>query len=51
VGLCSGRFGLAISPAFEVMVPRWLILTHGLGCALVALVAPFLSLPRQHRAR
>jgi hypothetical protein len=49
LGFCTGLFGLAVSPAFEVVVPRWFILAHGVGCVLVALVAPLLSLPWQHR--
>jgi hypothetical protein len=48
-GFCSGLIGLAVSPAFEVVVPRWLILAYGGGWVLVALVAPLLSLPWQHR--
>ena len=49
LGFCAGLFGLAVFPAFEVVVPRWLILGHGVGCVLVALVAPLLSLPWQYR--
>jgi hypothetical protein len=46
---CSGLLGLAVSPAFEVAVPRGLILAWGAGCAVVALVAPLLSGPGQQR--
>jgi hypothetical protein len=49
LGFCAGLFALAISPAFEVVIPRWLVLAHGGSCVLVALVAPLLSLPWQHR--
>jgi hypothetical protein len=45
LGFCAGLFALAVSSAFEVVVPRWLILAHGVGCVLVALVALLLSLP------
>jgi hypothetical protein len=47
LGFCSGLLGLGVSSAFEVVIPRWLILAHGGGCVLVALVAPLLSLPWQ----
>jgi hypothetical protein len=49
LGFCAGLFGLAVSSAFEVVVPRWLILGHGVACVLVALVAPLLSWPWQYR--
>jgi hypothetical protein len=49
LGFCAGLVGLAVSSAFEVVVPRGLILAYGGGCVLVALVAPLLSLPWQHR--
>ena len=49
LGFCAGLFGLAVCSAFEVVVPRWLILAHGVGCVLVALVVPLLSLPWQRR--
>jgi hypothetical protein len=49
LGFCSGLFGLAVSSAFEVVVPRWLILAYGGGCVLGTLVTPLLSLPWQHR--
>jgi hypothetical protein len=45
---CSGLVGLAVSPAFEVGVPRWFILACGGGCALAALVAPLLNRPWPH---
>jgi hypothetical protein len=49
LGFCAGLFALSVSSVFEVVIPRWLILAHGGGCVLVALVAPLLSLPWQHR--
>jgi hypothetical protein len=45
---CSGLVGLAVSPAFEVGVPRWFILAYGGSCALAALVAPLLNRPWPH---
>jgi hypothetical protein len=47
VAFCSGLVGLAVSPLFEVAVPRWLILAYGGGCTLVALLAPLLTRPWQ----
>jgi hypothetical protein len=47
LAFCSGLVGLAVSPAFEVALPRWLILASGVGCALLAVMAPLLSRPRQ----
>ena len=47
LSFCGGLFGLAVSPAFEVAVPRWFILAHGGCCALLALLAPLLSRPWQ----
>jgi hypothetical protein len=38
-----GLSGLAVSPVFEVAAPRWFILSYGAACALLALLAPFLS--------
>jgi hypothetical protein len=32
-----------------MVVPRWLILAHGGGCALMALVTPLLNLSWRHR--
>src|SRR5262249_5468010 len=37
LSFCAGLFGLAVSPALEVAVPRWFILTYGVGCPLLAL--------------
>jgi hypothetical protein len=56
LAFCSGLFGLAMSPRFGAVVPRWLILAYGMACALLALLAPQLSrrgqqlqpLARQH---
>ena len=46
LSFCGGLFGLAVSSAFEVAVPRWFILAYGVGCALLALL---LSRPWQQR--
>jgi hypothetical protein len=40
---CSGLVGLAVAPSLGVAVPRWLILVNGVGCALLALLAPLLG--------
>jgi hypothetical protein len=45
LSFCGGLVGLAVSPAFEVVVPRGLILAWGAGCTLAALLAPLLSRP------
>ena len=47
VAFCSGLVGLAVSPLFEVAVPGWLILAHGIDCVLVALLALLLARPWQ----
>jgi hypothetical protein len=44
---CAGLVGLAVSSLLEVAVPRWLILAHGIGCFLAALLAPLLTRPRR----
>jgi hypothetical protein len=49
LSFCGGLLGLAVSPAFEVAVPRSFILAYGVGCALQALLALLLSRPRQQR--
>ena len=49
LSFCGGLFGLAVSSAFEVAVPRWFILAHGVGCTLQALLALLLSRPWQQR--
>jgi hypothetical protein len=43
VAFGSGLVGLAVSPLFEVTVPRWLILAHGIDCILVTLLALLLN--------
>jgi hypothetical protein len=45
VVFCSGLVGLAVSPLCEATPPRWLIVTHGLGCSLLALLATLLGRP------
>ena len=45
LAFCSGLVGLAVSPLFEVAVPRWLILAHGIDCFLLALLAVLLTRP------
>jgi hypothetical protein len=47
LAFCSGLIGLGVSSPFEVAVPRWLILAHGAGCVLVALLALLLTRPWQ----
>ena len=47
MAFCSGLVGLAVSPLFEVAVPRWLILAHGIDCILLALLAVLLTRPWQ----
>jgi len=47
LSFCGGLFGLAVSSALEVAVPRWFILAYGVGCALLALLALLLSRPWQ----
>ena len=47
LSFCGGLFGLAVSSAFEVAVPRWFILAYGVGCALLTLLALLLSRPWQ----
>jgi hypothetical protein len=49
VSFCAGLIGLAVSPAFAVAVPRWVILAYGGCCALVALLAPLWSRSWQQR--
>jgi hypothetical protein len=49
LSVIGGLIGLAVSPAFEVAVPRWFILAYGVGCALQALLALLLSRPWQQR--
>src|SRR5262249_38306946 len=51
LSFCSGLCGLAVSPAFEVAVPRWSILGYGAACALLALLAPLLRGPRAGNGR
>jgi hypothetical protein len=46
---CLGLFALAMLPSLEVAVPRWLILTYGAGCVLLAQLAVLLSSPWQQR--
>ena len=46
-GLCV----LAVSPAFEVVVPPWVILAYGAASALLALSAPVLDRPSLWRPR
>src|SRR5262249_14865748 len=47
LSFCGGLFGLAVSSALEVWVPRCFILAYGVGCALLALLALLLSRPWQ----
>jgi hypothetical protein len=47
VVFCSGFVGLAVSSLFEVAVPRWVVLAHGIDCILVALLALLLTGPWQ----
>src|SRR5262249_24970740 len=47
LAFCSGLLQLAVLPAHGVAVPRWLVLAHGIGCALLALLALALNQPRQ----
>jgi hypothetical protein len=47
LAFCCGLLGLAVSSPFDVAVPRWLILAYGVGCALLAALAPLLSRPGQ----
>jgi len=49
LSFCRGLFGLAVSSADEVAVPRWSILAHGVGCAFLVLLALLLSRPWQQR--
>jgi hypothetical protein len=49
LSFCGGLFGLAVSPALEVAVPRWFILAYGIGCPLLALLAVLLRRPWQQR--
>jgi hypothetical protein len=43
LSFCWGLCGLAVSPAFEVLGPRWFIVAHGTAFVLMALVAPILG--------
>jgi hypothetical protein len=47
LAFCCELLGLAVSSPFDVAVPRWLILAYGVGCALLAVLAPLLSRPAQ----
>jgi hypothetical protein len=49
LSFCGGLFGLAVSPALEVAVPRWFILAYAAGCAVLAPLALLLSRPWQQR--
>jgi hypothetical protein len=49
LSFCWGLCGLAISPTFEVLVPRWFMLAYGTACVLMALLAPFLRRSLQQR--
>jgi hypothetical protein len=45
LSFCAGLFVLALLPPLGVAVPRWLILAHGVGSALLMLLALRLSRP------
>jgi hypothetical protein len=49
LAFCSGLLQLVVLPAHGVVVPRWLILAHGAGCVLLAVLALLLSRPWRQR--
>jgi hypothetical protein len=44
---CAGLLGLAVLPSFGLAIPKGLILTWGVSCALLALLSPLLGNSRQ----
>jgi hypothetical protein len=45
LGFCLGLVGLAVLPAWGVVVPRWFVCAGGAGWALLTLLAMFRSRP------
>ena len=43
LSFCAGLCSLAVSSAFEVVVPRWFLLAYGSSSVVLALLAPVLS--------